>query len=40
MPEIIFKLDKSIEEGARILELIHNVEQEDQLRSQASLEVE
>lgn len=40
MPEIIFKLDKSIEEGARILELIHNVEQEDQQRSQASLEVE
>lgn len=40
MPEIIFKLDKSIEEGARILELIHIVEQEDQQRSQASLEVE
>jgi ribosome-binding factor A len=40
MPEIIFKLDKSIEEGARILDLIHNVEQEDQQRSQASLEVE
>jgi ribosome-binding factor A len=40
MPEIVFKLDKSIEEGARILELIHKVEQEDLQRSQASLEVE
>jgi ribosome-binding factor A len=40
MPEIAFKLDKSIEEGSRILELIHTVEQEDQQRSQASLEVE
>lgn len=40
MPEIVFKLDKSIEEGSRILELIHTVEQEDQQRAQASLEVE
>jgi ribosome-binding factor A len=40
MPEIIFKLDKSIEEGSRILELINKVEQEDQLRAQTSLEVE
>jgi len=40
MPEIVFKLDKSIEEGARILELIQKVEQEDRLRSQKSLEVE
>lgn len=30
MPELVFKLDKSIEEGARILELIHQVEQEEQ----------
>lgn len=29
MPEIVFKLDTSIEEGARILELIHQVEQEE-----------
>lgn len=40
MPEIIFKLDKSIEEGSRILELIHRVEQEDLQRAQTSLEVE
>ena len=30
MPEIVFKLDTSIEEGARILELIHKIELEDQ----------
>src|SRR5437667_9818212 len=30
MPELVFKLDTSIEEGARILELIHKVELEDQ----------
>jgi ribosome-binding factor A len=30
MPEIVFKLDTSIEEGARILELIQKVELEDQ----------
>lgn len=29
MPEIVFKLDTSIEEGTRILELIHQVEQEE-----------
>ena len=40
MPEIFFKLDKSIEEGSRILELIHRVEQEDLQRAQTSLEVE
>jgi len=40
MPEIVFKLDKSIEEGSRILELINKVEQEDRQRAQASLEVE
>ena len=40
MPELVFKLDKSIEEGSRILELIHQVEQEDLKRAQASLEAE
>jgi len=40
MPEIVFKLDKSIEEGSRILDLIHKVEQEDRQRSEKSLEVE
>ena len=40
MPEIVFKLDKSIEEGSRILELIQRVEQEDLQRAQRSLEVE
>jgi ribosome-binding factor A len=30
MPELVFKLDRSIEEGARILELIHHIEQEEQ----------
>lgn len=35
MPEIVFKLDMSIEEGARMLALIKQVEQEDQERSQA-----
>ncbi|HLZ57439.1 MAG TPA: 30S ribosome-binding factor RbfA [Ktedonosporobacter sp.] len=29
MPELVFKLDTSIKEGARILELIRQVEQED-----------
>jgi ribosome-binding factor A len=33
MPEIVFKLDTSIEEGARILELIHKVELEDQQKA-------
>ncbi len=36
MPELTFKLDTSIEEGARILELIRQVEQEDQKKSQGS----
>jgi len=40
MPEIVFKLDKSIEEGSCILDLIQNVEQEDRQRSEKSLEVE
>jgi ribosome-binding factor A len=30
MPELAFKLDTSIEEGARILDLINQVEREDQ----------
>jgi ribosome-binding factor A len=30
MPELVFKLDRSIEEGARILELIQHIEQEEQ----------
>ena len=34
MPEIVFKLDKSIEEGSRILDLIQKVEQEDRQRSE------
>jgi ribosome-binding factor A len=40
MPELVFKLDKSIEEGSRILELIRRVEQEDLERSRTSLEAE
>ncbi len=34
MPEIIFKLDTSIEEGARILALIQQVEEEERLQTQ------
>jgi ribosome-binding factor A len=30
MPELVFKLDNSIAEGARILELIHQIELEEQ----------
>jgi ribosome-binding factor A len=33
MPEIVFKLDTSIEEGARILELIQKIELEDQQKA-------
>lgn len=33
MPEIAFKLDTSIEEGSRILELIRQVEQEESTQS-------
>jgi ribosome-binding factor A len=40
MPELIFKLDKSIEEGARILALINQVEQEEQKNKQSSTEVQ
>jgi len=36
MPEIAFKLDTSIEEGARILNLISKVEEEDRRLSQSS----
>ncbi len=35
MPEIVFKLDTSIEEGARILDLINKVEQEEKAQAQA-----
>jgi ribosome-binding factor A len=36
MPELVFKLDHSIEEGSRILELINKVQQEDALQAQAA----
>src|SRR6266516_1624531 len=36
MPEINFRLDTSIEEGARILELIRKVEEEERTGSQTS----
>ncbi len=36
MPELAFKLDTSIEEGARVLELIKRVSQEDKERSEAA----
>ncbi len=39
MPEIAFKLDTSIEEGARVLELIKQVSQEDRERSEAAAAV-
>lgn len=35
MPELVFKLDHSIEEGSRILELINKVQQEEALQAQA-----
>jgi ribosome-binding factor A len=34
MPDIIFKLDTSIAEGARILDLIHKVEEEERAKAQ------
>ena len=41
MPELVFKLDSSIAEGARILELINKVEQEDrQKQAEISPQVE
>ncbi|TMC19512.1 MAG: 30S ribosome-binding factor RbfA [Chloroflexi bacterium] len=36
MPEIVFKLDTSIEEGTRILALIHQIEQEEKDDAQSS----
>ncbi len=36
MPDIIFKRDKSIEEGARMLDLIRQVQESDQQQQQAS----
>jgi len=36
MPEIVFKLDTSIEEGSRILALINQVEQEDLAKAQST----
>jgi ribosome-binding factor A len=33
MPELVFKLDTSIEEGARILALIQQIEQEEQQKA-------
>ena len=43
MPELVFKLDTSIEEGARILALINKVEQEElqkQAENSATVEAE
>ena len=34
MPDLVFKLDHSIEEGSRILDLINKVEQEDAAKAQ------
>ena len=36
MPELVFKLDTSIEEGARVLELIKQATQEDEERRRAA----
>ena len=38
MPELVFKLDTSIEEGARILALIQQVEQEEQQKASGETE--
>ena len=38
MPELVFKLDTSIEEGARILALINQVEQEELVNTKRSEE--
>ncbi|HVB61439.1 MAG TPA: 30S ribosome-binding factor RbfA [Ktedonobacteraceae bacterium] len=38
MPEIVFKLDHSLEKGAQILALIQQVEQEDQAKAQEQAE--
>ena len=40
MPELVFKLDTSIKEGARILELIRQVELEESSKAPINTEVE
>ena len=40
MPELVFKLDHSIEEGSRILELINKVEREDAAQAQTAQQIE
>ncbi len=40
MPELVFKLDHSIEEGSRILELINKVEREDAALAQTVQQTE
>ncbi len=40
MPELVFKLDHSIEEGSRILELINKVEREDAAQAQTAQQTE
>jgi len=40
MPELVFKLDTSIKEGARILELIRQVELEESSKAPANTEAE
>ncbi len=40
MPELVFKLDHSIEEGSRILELINKVEREDAALAQTAQQTE
>ena len=40
MPELAFKLDTSIEEGSRVLELIKQATQEDEERRQAAAQTE
>jgi ribosome-binding factor A len=40
MPEFAFKLDTSIEEGSRVLELIRQATQEDEERRQAAVQTE
>ena len=40
MPDLVFKLDHSIEEGSRILDLINRVEREDAAKAQAAQETQ
>jgi ribosome-binding factor A len=40
MPQLVFKLDHSIEEGSRILELINKVEREDAALAQTAQQTE